>query len=102
MSSCLKASHSASITSLFTLSMPSGSAIQKVSENFMPVSANSVRMQFGGLPWMARRGGGRADRELADEPRIGVVIGGKRNLHQRVLVGIGPVGDLLGHQVLVR
>src|SRR6266513_2145956 len=54
MPSRLKASHSDSITSLLTLSMPSGSAIQKVRENFMPASANSVRMQFGGLPLMAR------------------------------------------------
>ena len=54
MPSRLNASHSDSITSLFTLSIPSGSAIQKVSENFIPTSANSVRMQFGGLLLMAR------------------------------------------------
>ena len=34
--------------------MPSGSAIQKVSETFMPASANSVRIQFGGLFLVAR------------------------------------------------
>ena len=54
MPSRLKTSHSYSITSLLTLSMPSGSAIQKVRENFMPASANSTRMQLGGLPLMAR------------------------------------------------
>ena len=53
MPSRLKVSHSESITSLFTLSIPSGSAIQKVRANLIPASANSTRMQFGGLSLIA-------------------------------------------------
>src|SRR5882672_10812460 len=45
---------------------------------------------------------GDVDRQLANQPRIGVVIGAEPDLHQRVLVGIGPVDDLLRHQILVR
>src|SRR5258705_6936412 len=45
---------------------------------------------------------GDLDGQLADQPRIGVVVGAEADLHQRVLVGIGPVDDLLRHQILVR
>ena len=60
-------------------------------------------MQLGGLSLMARgAAGGDFDRQFADQPRIGLVVGAEIDLHQRILVGIGPVGDLLRHQILIR
>src|SRR4051812_15497249 len=103
MPSRLNASHSDSITSLLTLSMPSGSAIQKVSENFIPASANSVRMQFGGFDLRVLFPLGRnLDGELAGLSWIGVIVGSEIDLHQRVPVGVSPISDLLRHQIFVR
>src|SRR3984885_10040765 len=48
------------------------------------------------------RRGGYFDRQFAYQPRIGVVIGAEIDLHQGILVGVGPVGDLLRHQIFVR
>jgi hypothetical protein len=60
-------------------------------------------MQFGGLFLMAR---GAADATSAASLQTSrgsaVVTGAEIDLHQRVLVAIGPVDDLLRHQILVR
>src|SRR6266404_2010667 len=49
----------------------------------------------------ARRRRSNVERQFADQPRVGLVIGAEIHLHQRVLVGVGPVDDLLGDQVLI-
>src|SRR5205823_12444877 len=66
---------------------------------FREFGQNAVR---GLAPGGARVGRGDLGGEPAHQPRIGVVIGAEGNLDQRVLVGIGPVDDLLRHQILVR